>query len=132
MKMLAFKVDKCTGCGECMKACSKAFFKKEDPKLSAIQIYKNNTINLSKKCTQCGECIPACPGNALSRNKATGVVMLDKNLCVGCLACIGYCTEHNMFYHDDYNEPIKCVACGICVKACPNGALSIVESKEEA
>jgi ferredoxin len=36
-----------------------------------------------------------------------------------------------MFFHADIDSPFKCVACGICVKACPEGALSIVEQKQE-
>jgi ferredoxin len=27
--------------------------------------------------------------------------------------------------HDDHLEPFKCVACGGCVEACPEGALRI-------
>jgi ferredoxin len=34
-----------------------------------------------------------------------------------------------MFYTDDLLEPFKCIACGICVKACPENALEIVGSE---
>jgi ferredoxin len=39
--------------------------------------------------------------------------------------CVGYCPHNVMAQSDASLEPSKCVACGICVKACPTGALSI-------
>jgi NAD-dependent dihydropyrimidine dehydrogenase PreA subunit len=57
------------------------------------------------------------------------VVRIDKKLCVGCLGCVGYCSELVMFYDDDLTEPFKCIACNICVKACPENALEVLVSK---
>jgi formate hydrogenlyase subunit 6/NADH:ubiquinone oxidoreductase subunit I len=36
-----------------------------------------------------------------------------------------------MFYSDDLLVPFKCVACGICVKACPEDALEILVSQSK-
>ena len=80
-------------------------------------------------CDQCGDCVVVCPTEALKRNKL-GVVMLDKKLCVGCLMCVGYCPTLSMRTHPELREPFKCIACGACVKACPEHALEIAEKTE--
>jgi formate hydrogenlyase subunit 6/NADH:ubiquinone oxidoreductase subunit I len=32
-----------------------------------------------------------------------------------------------MHYHDDEPVPFKCVACGLCAKQCPSGALALTD-----
>jgi formate hydrogenlyase subunit 6/NADH:ubiquinone oxidoreductase subunit I len=34
-----------------------------------------------------------------------------------------------MFYADDLEVPFKCIACNICAKACPEGALEVLVSQ---
>jgi Fe-S-cluster-containing hydrogenase component 2 len=67
-----------------------------------------------------------CPVGALTRKK-NGIVLLDKNTCIGCQACVGFCPIGAMRKSDDRIEPFKCISCGACVRACPNGALELVE-----
>jgi len=126
MKYLKTSPAKCQGVRACEKICAKTFFKTEDPSKSAIQVTEKDGTFEINVCNQCGECIPICPVKALSRNKQ-GVVMLDKKLCVGCLMCVGYCPTLSMCTHPELREPFKCVACGACVKACPEKALEIAE-----
>ncbi|MFZ3069852.1 MAG: 4Fe-4S dicluster domain-containing protein [Anaerolineaceae bacterium] len=128
MKVLTCKQEICTGCKACEVACSRAFFKTDDRDKSAIRIINNDNAFRAIKCTQCGECINMCTAHAIYRDK-NGVVRIDKQLCVGCLGCVGFCTESVMFYTDDLAEPFKCIACGICVKKCPEHALEILVSQ---
>ncbi len=128
MKVLHCKQEICIGCGECEKACSKAYFRVEDRNKSAIRIINNDNTFRAIKCSQCGECINMCTAHAIYRDR-NGVVRINKKLCVGCLGCVGFCTELSMFYADDLTEPFKCIACGICTKVCPVNALEILESK---
>ncbi|HNX45809.1 MAG TPA: 4Fe-4S binding protein [Anaerolineaceae bacterium] len=128
MKILVHKQELCTGCRACEVACSTAYFKTPDRNKSAIRIINNDNSFHARKCTQCGECIDMCTAHAIYRDK-NGVVRIDKKLCVGCLGCVGYCSELVMFYDDDLTEPFKCIACNICVKACPENALEVLVSK---
>jgi len=128
MKKLVADSRLCTGCGACEQACAKAWFKTEDAGKSAIRIYRNLTAGgyFVAVCDQCGACMDMCSPMALARDKH-GVVRLDKKNCVGCLICVGECVRDYMHYHEDELTPFKCIACGICVRACPSGALRLAE-----
>jgi anaerobic carbon-monoxide dehydrogenase iron sulfur subunit len=125
MKVLITDHNLCIGCHLCEDVCSQAWYKAIDDGLSSIRITSLGNAEWGMAvCNQCGECIAVCPTQAISRDK-TGVVRIKKDLCVGCLSCVGFCPSLTMFYHPSYLEPIKCIACGLCAKECPAGALSI-------
>jgi len=108
------------------------YFKVADPERSAIRIFEPATEGESYTatfCNQCGECIDICPVKALSRSKL-GVVRIKKKVCVGCYACVGFCPILVMRTHPEESFPFKCVACGKCAEACPEGALEIIEVED--
>jgi carbon-monoxide dehydrogenase iron sulfur subunit len=143
VRVLVFDSSLCTGCHTCEETCSRTWFKVGDPGLSSIQILEPEGEGPYQAiiCTQCGECIDVCPTRALSRAK-NGVVRRDLSLCVGCLACVGFCpvtapsgdaAAHGtaaMRAHPSVVEPFKCVACGSCARACPEGALDVVDVED--
>jgi anaerobic carbon-monoxide dehydrogenase iron sulfur subunit len=128
VKILKFHTEKCKGCKECEKACSQVHFKSDEgADKSAIRILKDKTGKYKMHvCDQRGLCIDMCPVGALTRKKS-GVVVLDKNICIGCQACVGFCPIGAMRKSDARIEPFKCISCGSCVRACPTGALDLVE-----
>ena len=127
MKVLSYDPELCVGCAICEEVCSETWFKVADAEKSSIRIHENGGGNLSAVfCNQCGECIEVCPTQALYRDKR-GIVRLRKKLCVGCLACVGFCPYLAMFHHPDQTEPFKCISCGKCVEECPADALAIVD-----
>jgi Fe-S-cluster-containing hydrogenase component 2 len=131
MKTLTLDLSKCNygrGCShECEAACSAKVFKCDDPAWAALHILAaENGDDQAFLCNQCGDCVVVCPADALARNKQ-GAVMLNKKLCVHCYTCVGFCEKHAFRRNPAWLEPYKCIACGICSKACPNAALAIAE-----
>ncbi|HWI54079.1 MAG TPA: 4Fe-4S binding protein [Desulfobacteria bacterium] len=128
MKSLVGKSELCIGCGKCEEVCSEAYRKEKNRLKSAIRIDANGEGNFSiHVCNQCGHCSDICQVCAIPRDK-NGIVKIKKDICVGCLACVGNCPTDTMYYHDELAEPFKCIACGLCAKECPTGAIAIVEA----
>ena len=132
MKLIEFDVTKCKAASSCNPrsceiACSQTFFKEENPELSSIRIFVEGAkVSEIKVCNQCGKCIDICPVQAISRSPK-GTVIINKNQCVGCMACVGFCPTLDMHVHKPTVSPFKCIACGACVKVCEPGALKLVE-----
>lgn len=122
---------KCVGCMSCAEACSTAFFKEDNPAKSSIQALDlgDGAYRLVACDQDCRKCVAECPTRALTVAK-NGVVLIDRALCVGCLACVAICPSGAMRYYPGIGLPFKCVACGLCVKACPKGALALAEKEE--
>jgi len=127
VKNLKFHAEKCKGCLECEKACSQVHFKTKDGgEKSAIRIIKTDKGYTIHVCDQRGLCLDMCPVDALTRRK-NGVVWIDKEICIGCQACVGFCPIGAMRKSDVRIEPFKCISCGSCVRACPEKALELIE-----
>jgi len=86
-------------------------------------------------CMHCAEapCLLACPTGATYRHKTTGVVLVDRGLCIGCGNCIPACPYGARFRHANLNVVDKCDYCmarleqGLlpaCVDTCPTKARS--------
>jgi carbon-monoxide dehydrogenase iron sulfur subunit len=123
--------ENCVGCMICTAACSKLYFKVDDPAKSSIQVNEpgRGGFHLVACDQECRACVRECPTQAISIAK-TGVVLIDKKTCVGCLACVAVCPIGAMRWFPGDRNPFKCIACGACARQCPKRALE-VSSKEE-
>ncbi len=119
---------KCVGCMSCVSVCSKLYFREENPAKSTIQVHELGQGNFHLvACDQsCGACLRECPVQAIRVN-AHGVVVIDRKLCVGCLACVAVCPIGAMRWYPGKPTPFKCVSCGACARVCPKAALEVVD-----
>ena len=78
-------------------------------------------------CRQCNPppCGMACPVGAITSD-ANGVKLINANTCIACGMCVNACPWSMVTINTVSGKATKCINCGICVEGCPSGALSIV------
>ena len=95
-----------------------------------------------KLCNQCENppCVQVCPVGA-TYSTADGVVLVDRNWCIGCGYCIMACPYGVRFFHPVHQVVDKCNFCyhriakgmkSACVDACAFGARQIGNIKDPA
>jgi anaerobic carbon-monoxide dehydrogenase iron sulfur subunit len=124
--------DKCGGCDTCMLVCAVKNFKVNNKSKAAIKtksLFPNpgrNEVEVCKQTECVGQpCIEACPTGAIAKN-ANGIVDVDKEKCIKCLACSQACPNGAIFAHKDIPHIIHCNLCNgnpECVKWCPTHAI---------
>jgi len=93
-----------------------------------------------KLCNQCENppCVQVCPVGATYR-VPDGVVLVDREWCIGCGYCIMGCPYGVRFFHPVYHVAEKCNFCyhritkglkAACVDACPFGARRIGNARD--
>lgn len=67
----------------------------------------------SELCNHCDDppCVHNCPTGASYKNNSTGMVLLKKNRCVGCKACIAACPYDARYMHPKDGYADKCTFC---------------------
>lgn len=108
------------------------------------RIIKPNDIRkaffVPKLCNQCENppCVQVCPVGATYQT-GDGVVLVDREWCIGCGYCIMACPYGVRFFHPVYRVAEKCTFCyhritkgmnTACVDACPTGARKIGDLKD--
>jgi Fe-S-cluster-containing dehydrogenase component len=155
IKAIAIDFEKCAGCRTCEAVCS-SFNHKVDfngklingsgnPSLSNIRVFHYNPdIDIPSTCALCHDapCIESCPvepdketgRRALYRDEELGIILNDKERCIGCGSCAETCkNERAGVIHSNPetgNPEMMCTLCGgdpKCVKYCPYDALSFIE-----
>jgi carbon-monoxide dehydrogenase iron sulfur subunit len=138
-KFVSVDPSKCTGCGICEYACTlekgEAFW---NPIRSRIRVVRMTPLfNFALACRFCedAECVTACPEDALVQSEKTGILMVKEKKCKGCDWCIQACPHGGITLHPDTGIAIACDFCDgepQCVEFCPEEALEVVSTDEEA
>ena len=138
-KFVSVDPSKCTGCGICEYACT--LEKGEtiwNPIRSRIRVVRMTPLfNFALACRFCedAKCVKACPEKALSQSEKTGIIMLKEKQCKGCDWCVQACDHGGITIHTDSGRAMTCDLCGgepKCVEFCPEEALEMVATDEEA
>jgi Fe-S-cluster-containing hydrogenase component 2 len=133
-KVLMIHPEKCTGCQNCMLACSLHHEGQFRMAASRIHVYtwEREGISVPMMCQQCdtAACMKVCPTAALHRTPGELLVDFTQNKCIGCHMCTIACPFGNMVYDAISQAPLKCDTCGgdpSCVRYCPTQALEWVD-----
>ncbi len=138
-KFVSVDPSKCTGCGICEYACSQekggAVW---NPLLSRIRVVRMKPLsNFALACRACedAKCVTACPEKALSQAENTGIIIVSDKKCKGCDWCVQACPHGGIAIHSDTGYAVACDLCNgepQCVEFCPEEALDLVSTDEEA
>lgn len=159
---MGIQVDKCIGCGQCVKACKKEnnvprepFFFRTWVEQYILNVDGTVVVNspnggnegfpetvaeqeilrtffIPKLCNQCENppCVQVCPVGATFITD-DGVILVDKEYCIGCRYCIQACPYGARFLHPITRTAEKCTFCyhrlsqnlkPACVEVCPTNA----------
>lgn len=143
-----FDQTRCTGCYTCVVACKDWYDTLEDTvNYMRVGCIERGTFPelfaayLASPCYHCQAppCIPACPEQAISKRADDGIVVVDRDRCVGVDQCPKKCLkacpwDAPQFGPEPNAKMQKCRLClerlaagqhPICVEACPMFALDV-------
>lgn len=135
-KILAFDLNRCTGCRLCELICSLVHTKTCNPERSRIRVLRmeEKGVDLPVFCQEqeCEDaaCIGACPVSAINRNESTQAIEIDYESCSKCKDCIIECPYKGIYFDSVDDRIIKCDLCGgdpKCVMFCETKALEFLE-----
>jgi len=136
-KFVSVDPNKCTGCGICELACIQEK-NERSPLRSRIRVVRMTPLfNFALSCRACkdAKCVKACPEKAIAQAEKTGLLMIDEKKCKGCDWCVQACEFGGVTIQSDTGLATACDLCNDkpqCVEFCPEEALELVGSDEEA
>jgi Fe-S-cluster-containing dehydrogenase component len=131
----------CVGCMDCVVACKTENQTPEGMNRDWITCATRgrfpdlSTTIRSERCNHCDEppCVSCCPTGASHVHEWGGVVLVTKEECIGCKACLASCPYDARYVHPDgYAD--KCTFCihrvekgrdPACVSVCPTRCMHL-------
>lgn len=132
---------KCIGCHACSTACksenevplgvNRTYVKSVDVGVFP-QVRRSFQVTRCNQCTD-APCVAACPTEAMYK-RDDGIVDFDKQICIGCKACMAACPYDAIFINPEDHSAEKCNMCAhrldvglepACVSVCPTEAILV-------
>ncbi|HZK85291.1 MAG TPA: DMSO/selenate family reductase complex B subunit [Desulfosporosinus sp.] len=149
MAQLGFYYDMtvCTSCKTCQIACSDKNNLEVGTTFRKVYNFEGGKFpnpwayHLSISCNHCADpkCVKNCPSGALYKREKDGIVMQDKEKCIGCKLCTWSCPYGAPKYIEKEGKAGKCNMCvdlldmgeePACVTACQMRALQFGDIEE--
>ncbi|MSR75252.1 MAG: 4Fe-4S dicluster domain-containing protein [Planctomycetes bacterium] len=141
MPQYGFVIDqrKCIGCHACTVACKAENEVPVGNFRTWVKYVEKGTYPSVKRhftvlrCNHCDEapCVEICPVTALHK-RPDAIVDLDRDVCIGCRACMQACPYDALYLNEDTGTAEKCHYCAhrteqglepACVVVCPTHAI---------
>ncbi len=142
-KTIVTDIQKCVACKSCEIACAlehSASKKLEEAVLespapqSRISVLASGAYSVPIQCRHCEDapCVMVCPTRAMHRDQIGEPVLINRDLCIGCRACIMACPFGSIEMSRGGRAVVKCDLCierslngqePACVSSCPTGAM---------
>ena len=129
---LIFNEANCRTCRVCEQVCAISHEGYARPAVARINISFDEfalpeRVISATYCRQCEDapCMAACPNAAMTRDEATGAVVVIEEKCTGCMRCRKACPWKVPKLHPERKVAIKCDLCAgkasgpVCVQFCP-------------
>jgi Fe-S-cluster-containing dehydrogenase component len=132
---MVIDLHRCVGCQACVAACkvrweappghSRDWVVPIGPLRDGQGLVSTFYVGLCNHCEH-PSCVTACPTRATYKRE-DGIVVVDKELCIGCGTCIAACPYGARYYHPGQQKVDKCDFCQAhleqgqppaCVAAC--------------
>ena len=151
MRQIAFFVDatKCINCKTCEIACKDFQRVPGSGRMRRVRTFEVGEFpsvfvyNLSMSCNHCEapQCVKQCPAGAYTKRASDGIVVHDRESCIGCRYCTWVCPYGAPQYDPVEGRVRKCNLCveeldrgnsPVCVTSCPMRAIEIGDLDEIA
>src|SRR5262245_35548807 len=130
---------RCIGCHACTVACKAENDVPVGSFRTWVKYQENGAFPAVRRhfavlrCNHCtnAPCVAICPVTALSKER-NGVVDIDRDVCIGCRACMQACPYDAIYLNEDSGAVEKCHFCNhrvsqglepACVIVCPEQAI---------